>query len=122
MTQLQPFSRSPVRASTLIGTKLYSHKSETFGDVKDVVIDPNSGRVAYVVVAFGGFLSLGEQLFTVPFSAIEYSVDKNECVLDVSPDRLKEAPGFDPDHWPAMADEEWNRNLYTFYGQAPYWE
>lgn len=122
MTQLQKFSTTLVKASSIIGTNLFSHKSESLGDIKEIVIDPNSGRVAFVVVSFGGFLSLGEKLFAIPFSAIEYNPDKNEYALDVSPDRLKEAPGFDPDHWPSMADEKWNRNLYEYYGRPPYWE
>ena len=122
MSQLQKFSNSPVKASSMIGTNVYSHKGDSLGDIKEVVIDPNTGRIAYVVISFGGFLSLGEKLFAIPFSAIEYSVDKNEYVLDVAQDRLKEAPGFDPDHWPSMADEKWNRNIYKFYGRSPYWE
>ncbi len=122
MSQLQKFSNSPVKASSMLGTNLYSRKGDSLGDIKEVVIDPNTGRVVYVVVAFGGFLSIGEKLFAIPFSAIEYNVDKNEYVLDVDRDRLKEAPGFDPEHWPSMADEKWNRNIYKFYGRPPYWE
>ncbi len=122
MSQLQKFSNSPVKASSMIGTNLFSHVGESLGDIKEVVIDPNSGRVVYVVVSFGGFLSMGEKLFAIPFSAIEYNVDRGEYVLDVAKDRLKEAPGFDPEHWPSMADEKWNRNIYKFYGRPPYWE
>lgn len=122
MTQLQKFSNSLMKASSIIGTNLFSHKGESVGGIKEIVIDPDSGRAAYVVVSFGGFLSLGEKLFAVPFSAIEFNADKGEYVLDVSPDRLKEAPGFDPEQWPQLADEKWNRNIYEFYGCSPYWE
>ena len=109
-------------ASSLASDDVYNPKGEKLGSIKELMLDIESGKVCYAVLSFGGFLSLGEKLFAIPFSAIEYNVDKNEYVLDVSPDRLKEAPGFDADQWPSMADEKWNRNLYEFYGRPPYWE
>lgn len=121
MSQLQ-FSSSPVKASSIIGTNVVNPKGDSLGDIKEIVIDPNTGRVAYAVVSFGGFLGMGEKLFAIPFSTFKYSVTKNEYVLDVSKERLKAAPGFDPDHWPSMADEQWNRDVYKYYERPPYWE
>ena len=80
-------------------------KGDGIGDVKEVVIDPRTGRVAYAVVSFGGFLGMGEKLFAIPFSSFKYDITTNKYVLDVSKERLKAAPGFDADHWPAMSDE-----------------
>ena len=122
MTQLQAFSNSPVKASSIIGTDVVNPKGDNLGDVKEVVIDPRTGRVAYAVVSFGGFLSMGEKLFAIPFSALDYDAEKNEYVLDVSKERLEAAPGFDADHWPAMSDEKWNRDVYKYYQRSPYWE
>jgi sporulation protein YlmC with PRC-barrel domain len=106
----------------MIGTDVVNPKGESLGDVKEVVIDPRTGRVAYAVVSFGGFLSMGEKLFAIPFSSFVYNVEKNEYVLDVSKERLEAAPGFDADHWPAMSEEKWNRDVYKYYERAPYWE
>ena len=122
MSQVQAFSNSPVKASSIIGTNVVNPKGDSLGDIKEVVIDPRIGRVAYVVVSFGGFLSMGEKLFAIPFSALVFKVTKNEYVLDVSKERLKAAPGFDPDHWPKMSDEKWNRDVYKYYERPPYWE
>jgi sporulation protein YlmC with PRC-barrel domain len=122
MTQLQAFSNSPVKASSMIGTDVVNPKGDNLGDVKEVVIDPRTGKVAYAVVSFGGFLSMGEKLFAIPFSALVYDSEKNEYVLDVSKERLEAAPGFDADHWPAMSDEKWNRDVYKYYQRSPYWE
>jgi hypothetical protein len=41
-------------------------------------------------------------------------------VLDVEKEHLKEAPGFDKDHWPDMADEVWAREVHAYYGTKPY--
>ena len=122
MTQLQAFSNSPVKASSIIGTDVVNPKGDNLGDVKEVVIDPRTGKVAYAVVSFGGFLSMGEKLFAIPFSALDYDAEKNEYVLDVSKERLEAAPGFDADHWPTMSDEKWNRDVYKYYQRSPYWE
>ena len=122
MTQVQVFSNTPLKASSMIGTNVVSPSGDNLGDVKEVVIDPRSGKVAYAVISFGGFLGMGEKLFAVPFSALKYNVEKNEYALDVSKERLKNAPGFDPDHWPAMSDEKWNREVYKYYERSPYWE
>ena len=122
MTQLQAFSNSPVKASSIIGTDVVNPKGDNLGDIKEVVIDPSTGRVAYAVVSFGGFLGMGEKLFAIPFSAFAYNAGNNEYVLDVPKERLKEAPGFDSEHWPSMSDEKWNRDVYSYYGRSPYWE
>jgi sporulation protein YlmC with PRC-barrel domain len=122
MSQLQVFKNSPVKASSIIGTSVVNPKGSSLGDIKEVVIDPRTGRVAYAVVSFGGFLSMGEKLFAIPFSAFKYDVAKNEYVLNVSKEKLEAAPGFDPDHWPSMTEEKWNRDVYKYYERSPYWE
>lgn len=122
MAALPAFSNSPVKASSIIGTNVVNAKNDKLGDIKEVVIDPRSGRVAYAVVSFGGFLGMCEKLFAVPFSAFSFNGAKTQYLLDIDKKRLESAPGFDPDHWPTMADEKWNRDVYKFYGRAPYWE
>jgi sporulation protein YlmC with PRC-barrel domain len=122
MSQLAMFSNSPVKASSVIGAKVVNPKGESLGDIKEMVIDPRSGRVAYVVVALVRSFVLGEKLFAIPFSAFDFNVTKNQYVLDVSRDRLIAAPGFDPEQWPTMSEEKWNREISTYYGRTPYWE
>ena len=122
MSQLTMFSNSPVKASSIIGTSIFNPKGESLGEIKEVVIDPSAGKVAYVVVAFGGFLGLGEKLFAIPFSLFAYNVAEHTYLLELAPEQLKEAPGFDADHWPAISDEKWNREVYNYYGRTPYWE
>jgi hypothetical protein len=43
-------------------------------------------------------------------------------VLDVSKEQLESAPGFDKDHWPAMADRSWATGVHAHYDVNPYWE
>lgn len=122
MNQVQVFSNAPLKASDMIGTKVVNPQGDSLGDIKEVVIDPSTGRVAYAVVSFGGFLSVGEKLFAIPFKALKYNWTKNEYVLDVPKERLEAAPGFNSDHWPSMSDEKWNRDVHKYYELSPYWE
>jgi len=119
---LTHFSNAPVKATSIIGTNVFNPNGDSLGEVKEVVIDPNSGRVAYVVVSFGGFLTMGEKLFAIPFSSFKYNIEKNEYILDIPKERLEKAPGFDANQWPSMANEKWNREIYKYYDRSPYWE
>jgi len=122
VNELAVFSSSPVKASSIIGSKVVNPKGDHLGDIKEVVIAPKTGKVAYVVVSFGGFLGLGEKLFAIPFSAFKFDVTPGEYVLEVSKERLRDAPGFDADHWPSMSDEQWHRDVLNYYGRSPFWE
>ena len=120
MDQLQVFSHPPIKASSMIGTDVVNLKGDSLGDVKEVVIDPLTGRVAYAVIAFGGFLGVGEKLFAIAFSAFVYNVEKNEYVLDISKEQLEAAPGFDAESWPCRAEEKWSREVYKYTERMPY--
>lgn len=108
--------------STLSGDDVVNKNGDDLGDIKDIMLDMRSGRVAYAVLSFGGFLGMGEKLFAVPWSALKLDAANKRFVLDVEKDRLESAPGFDKDHWPDMADQKWATEIHTYYGSAPYWD
>ncbi len=103
-------------ADTLVGNDVYNHKGEDLGDIKEIMLDMRSGNVGYAVLSFGGFLGVGEKLFAVPWRALVLDTENKRFVLNVEKDRLKDAPGFDKDHWPNMADQGWAREIHTYYG------
>ncbi|CAL8473615.1 protein of unknown function [Caballeronia sp. S22] len=41
--------------------------------------------------------------------------------VDITAERIKSEPGFDKDHWPAMADLSWGSSLHQYYNRTPYW-
>jgi hypothetical protein len=71
------------------------------------------------VLAFGGFLGMGEKLFAVPWSALKLNTTGRRFVLNVEAKRLESAPGFDKDHWPDMADATWAKSIHSYYGTQP---
>jgi len=106
-------------ADTLIGDGVVNGDDDKLGDIKEIMLDMQTGQVAYAVLAFGGFLGMGEKLFAVPWQALHLDTTNHRFVLDVEKERLKHAPGFDKDAWPDMADVGWATQVHTFYGTDP---
>ena len=107
-------------ADTLIGNDVYNQDDEDLGDIKEIMLDMSTGKVAYAVLSFGGVLGMGEKLFAVPWDALELDTENERFTLSVDKERLESAPGFDKDHWPNMADQSWINEIHTYYGTKPY--
>lgn len=103
-------------SSSITGTDVTNPKGESLGEIKDLMIDTETGTINYAVLSFGGFLGLGDKYFAVPFEAFRVNQTTERFVLDVSKDVLKSAPGFDKDNWPKTTDNTYWNNLYTHYG------
>lgn len=109
-------------ASTLTGNDVVNSQGEDLGDIEEIMLDVESGRIAYGVLACGGFLGMGKKLVAIPWDALKLDADNKCFILDVDEETLKNAPDFDKDNWPSMADPEWASNVHTHYGFRPYWE
>ncbi len=109
-------------ASTIIGDSVRNSDNEDLGNIEDVMVDMNSGRIAYAVLSFGGFLGMGDKLFAIPWHALRVLPEEHAFLLEVDKDTLKSAPGFDKDNWPDMADPRFGSQIYNYYGQKGYWE
>jgi hypothetical protein len=109
-------------ADTLTGDKVVNFQKEDLGKIEHLMIDLETGRIAYAVLSFGGFLGMGDKLFAIPWSALALDTVEKRFILNVDKELLKRAPGFDKDHWPNMADHGWGTKVYTFYGAKPYWD
>lgn len=108
-------------ASTLEGDKVMCSDAEEAGKIKEIMLDVFSGRIAYAVMSVGGFLGIGDKLLAIPWNALTLDTDRKCFQLSVPSEAVKNAPGFDKDHWPSMADVTWASELHNYYGSAPYW-
>jgi sporulation protein YlmC with PRC-barrel domain len=107
-------------ARTINRDKVINMAGEHLGKFEDLMIDLENGSVAYAVLSFGGFLSLGNKLFAVPREALSVRPHEQAFVFDVSKEILENTEGFDKDNWPLT--REWLANIYTCYGYKPYWQ
>ena len=108
-------------AGTLVGDKVCDGNGDTLGKIEEIMLDTRSGRIAYAVLSFGGFMGVGEKLFAIPWNALELDAENKHFVLEVDKERLKFAPGFDKENWPAMSDAAWAYAIHEFYESKPYW-
>lgn len=109
------------RASKITGTQVKNTIGDSLGDIIDLVLDPESGQVVYAVVSFGGVFGVGDKLFAIPWRALHWASDKEHYVLDLDKETLKNAPGFDQNHWPENSEkwEEQRQALGQFYRVTP---
>ncbi len=103
-------------AGTLMGNDVYNKDGEDLGDIKELMIDMASGKIAYAVLSFGGLLGMGDKLFAVPWAALALDTANKRFTLNVLKGALKDAPGFDKDRWPSMSDRTWASGVHKFYG------
>jgi len=80
---------------TLLGSDVKNPQGQDVGDLKQLMLDPHTGRVMYAVVAMGGFLGMGEKTVVVPWHALEVARNGKSLVLNVSPQMLQQAPAYE---------------------------
>ena len=107
---------------TVIGSQVVNAQKENLGRIEELVLDAGAGRIAYAVLSFGGVLGMGDKYFAIPWNAFQFNVSEDHAVLNVDKKLLENAPGFNKDNWPNMADSTWATSIYKHYGYTPYWE
>jgi hypothetical protein len=105
----------------VIGNKVVNQENEDLGKIEDLVIDAEAGRITYAVLSFGGFSGMRDKYFAIPWEAFGFRAGEKYAVLNVDKTLLENAPGFDKEHWPDMADPAWGNQIFTHYGYLPYW-
>lgn len=100
------------------GTAVYSANGEHIGSVHNFMVDKHSGKVAYAVMSFGGFLGIGERYHTLPWDTLNYEQSHGGYVVNLTREELEGAPHHarDEDPW---ADPDYGRRVYGYYG-LPY--
>lgn len=108
-------NREIVKSGEITGTKVRNTANEKLGEIAEIVIDKQSGKVSYLVLDFGGILGFGNKFFAVPWHLFLYDNGDNCFVLNVDKQHLKDAPGFAKDHWPDFSTPEFTTLITGFY-------
>lgn len=108
-------------ATDLVGKKVMNSAGDDLGKLDKLMIDAVNGQVAYAVLSFGGHWGFGDKLFAVPFQALDYDMEAECFIFEVTKEQLEEAPQFEETALPT-GDEELLDDVYLFYGIDPYWQ
>lgn len=102
------------------GTTVYGADDRKIGNVQRVMIDKISGKVAYAVISFGGFLGLGEDYYPMPWPHLKYDTAIGGYRVAVTEDQLKGAPKFSRSTDWDWSDRARDRAVYGYY-DTPLW-
>jgi PRC-barrel domain len=103
------------------GTAVYRSNGDRVGQIERIMIDKLSGKVAYAVMSFGGFMGIGEDYYPLPWSLLTYNPNLEGYEVNVGEEQLKGAPKYSKfDSWD-WSDRARNEKVYDYYGVAPFW-
>jgi sporulation protein YlmC with PRC-barrel domain len=109
-----------ISADKVEGTAVYNPAGEKIGKIENIMIDKQSGKVAYAVMSFGGFLGIGDKYYPLPWSMLTYETRLGGYVVNLDKKVLEGAPSYEPRDRIDWDDEKWGRRVHDYYGIAPY--
>jgi hypothetical protein len=113
-----------IPAKRVNGATVFNQAGEAIGKVEDIAIDKRTGKVAYAILSFGGFLGLGDKHQPLPWSALDYDPGRGGYVVDVTEEFLRLAPKLDTAELSGWDDTPQREAFYNYYapsGVRPYW-
>ena len=111
---------SLIAADKVEGTTVYNMAQEKIGSIENIMIDKHSGKVAYAVMSFGGFLGIGDNYYPLPWSMLRYDTNVGGYVVNLDKKMLEGAPSYERRARIDWDDQEWGRRVHDYYGIAPY--
>lgn len=100
------------------GTTVYGAGDQKVGTIEDIMIDKVTGKSAYAVMKFGGFLGMGEDHHPVPWGKLTYDTSLGGYRTDITEEQLKGAPERTSD-W--SSNRDWEDRTHQHYGAQPYY-
>ena len=98
------------------GTPVYRLNGDNIGQIERVMIDKISGKVAYAVMSFGGFLGIGEDYYPLPWSVLTYNPTLGGYEVEITDQQLKNAPKYSRQETWDWADRQRTQKLTDYYG------
>jgi hypothetical protein len=102
------------------GTTVYGGDDQKIGSVQRIMIDKVSGKVAYAVISFGGFLGMGEDYYPLPWANLKYDTNLGGYRVGVTESQLKGAPKFNRNTDWDWSDRNRDKAVYDYY-HTPLW-
>jgi hypothetical protein len=98
------------------GTAVYGADDAKIGSIERVMIDRLSGKVAYAVLSFGGFLGIGDDHYPLPWQSLKYDTNLGGYRTGVTESQLEGAPKYSNDNAWNWNDPARTRSVNDYYG------
>lgn len=110
-----------ISADKVEGTAVYNRAADKLGSIYQVMIDKQTGKVAYAVMSFGGFLGIGERYHPLPWSMLTYDPSQGGYIVNLDRKLLERAPTYARDEQIDWEDRAWGKRVHDYYNVPPYW-
>ena len=110
-----------IAAGKVEGSTVYNYAGEKLGSVESVMIDKQTGKVAYAILSFGGFLGLFDHHHPMPWSVMSYDRSKGGYVVALDKPTLAGAPRFKIGERIDWETPEYSRKVDDYYRARSYW-
>ena len=111
-----------IESDRVEGTTVYGTDGNNIGSIKRLMIEKVSGRVAYAVMSFGGFLGLGEDEHAIPWGKLTYDTRLGGYRTDITEAQLRGAPSFARDRNYDWTERSRERELHDYWRSRYYWD
>ena len=111
-----------ILANTAIGAELFNKEGNDIGEIQNLLVHPNAGKVAYATCEVDEYATTADRLTTVPWTLIRQSEkDTKGFVVNAEKAKLKSALYFSANNWPNYNASDWHNQVYSYYGADPFW-
>jgi hypothetical protein len=110
-----------VESDRVEGTEVYDPQGTSIGSIKRLMIEKVSGKVAYAVMSFGGFLGMGSEEHAVPWNKLTYDTNLGGYRTDITEQQLRGAPAFSRDRAYDWTNRRREQELHDYYEAPYYW-
>ncbi|MGI4879657.1 MAG: PRC-barrel domain-containing protein [Janthinobacterium lividum] len=105
-----------ISADKVVGTAVYDASGERLGTIDSIMLGKTSGKVAYAVMSFGGFLGIGERYHPLPWNVLTYDEAKGGYNIQNTADDLRGAPNYSRDEVDTLDYGRSGGEIDDYYG------
>lgn len=111
-----------IASDRIEGTTVCQPSGEKIGVIQRLMIDKLSGKVAYAILKFGGFLGFGEKHFPVPWASLKYNLQREAYEANITEEQLRSAPSYAGGQEFDWGDRSGEIVIHKIYRTPHYWE
>jgi sporulation protein YlmC with PRC-barrel domain len=108
-----------ILSSRVNGTPVFDRDGNEVGHVEDLSIERVSGKTVYVIMAFGGFLGIGEKFHPIPWTLLDYDPDRAGYVVPLDKAALQAAPSYERHELVELGGPDYKNysdRIFGYYG------